>query len=111
MTMTDLQDQDSLAAPLQGFDALQSFIRAFLIDDCQHSFGPSERQPIVALLNCGADVNARNLLRPFGIFSCEVKVEGASLKGYRMKDFQDAWERYAGPPATARDRAISVAGS
>jgi hypothetical protein len=50
-----------------------------------------------------------NLLRPFGIFSCEVTVDGASLKGYRMKDFQDAWDRYAGPPATARDRENSVA--
>jgi hypothetical protein len=50
-----------------------------------------------------------NLLRPFGIFSCDIKVEGASLRGYRMKDFQDAWERYAGPVATSRDREISVA--
>src|SRR5205807_4001893 len=29
------------------------FPMTFLIDDCHHSFGPSERQPIVALLNCG----------------------------------------------------------
>ena len=35
------------------------FPMTFLIDDCHHSFGPSERQPIVALLNCGADANAR----------------------------------------------------
>ncbi len=50
-----------------------------------------------------------NLLRPFGIFSCDVKVDGASLKGYRLQDFQDAWERYAGPVATRRDRENSVA--
>ena len=50
-----------------------------------------------------------NLLRPFGIFSRDIKVDGESLKGYRMKDFQDAWERYAGPVATARDCENSVA--
>jgi hypothetical protein len=36
------------------------------------------------------------LLRPFCIFSQDIKVDGESLKGYRSKDFQDAWERYAG---------------
>ena len=50
-----------------------------------------------------------NLLRPFGIFSCEIKLDGASLKGYRMSDFQDAWDRYAGPAATGRDLENSVA--
>jgi hypothetical protein len=50
-----------------------------------------------------------NLLRPFGIFSCDIKVDGATLKGYRLQDFQDAWERYAGPVATGRGRENSVA--
>ena len=50
-----------------------------------------------------------NLLRPFGIFSRDIKVDGAALKGYRLRDFQDAWERYAGPVATGRDHQISVA--
>ena len=50
-----------------------------------------------------------NLLRPFGIFSRDIKVDGASLKGYRLQDFQDAWERYAGPVATSRERENSVA--
>jgi putative DNA primase/helicase len=44
-----------------------------------------------------------NLLRPFGIFSSDMKVEGDSVKGYRFENFQDAWERYAGPVATGRD--------
>lgn len=39
------------------------------------------------------------LLRPFGIFSQPMKLQGASLKGYYRQDFQDAWERYAGPVA------------
>ena len=34
---------------------------------------------------------------------------GASLKGYRLQDFQDAWECYAGPVATSRERENSVA--
>jgi hypothetical protein len=29
---------------------------AIFLDDCQHTFGPSERQPLLALLNCGADL-------------------------------------------------------
>lgn len=43
-----------------------------------------------------------NLLRPFGISSRDLNVEGESLKGYRSSEFQDAWERYAG--LTAGDR-------
>jgi hypothetical protein len=38
-------------------------------------------------------------------------VDGASLKGYRLQDFQDAWERYAGPVATGRERENLVAAS
>ena len=34
---------------------------------------------------------------------------GASLKGYRLQDFQDALARYAGPLATTRDRENSLA--
>jgi hypothetical protein len=29
--------------------------------------------------------------------TCDIKVDGTSLKDYRLQDFQDAWERYAGP--------------
>jgi hypothetical protein len=46
--------------------------------------------------------NLSGLLRPFGIFSEDMKVNGDSLKGYRSKDFHDAWERYAGPVAEGR---------
>lgn len=31
----------------------------FLIDDYQHSFGPSDRQALVAILNCGLDLVSR----------------------------------------------------
>lgn len=47
-------------------------------------------------------VRLGTLLRPFGIFSQDIKVDGQSLKGYRSRDFQDAWERYAGPVADGR---------
>lgn len=30
-----------------------------LLDDCHHSFGPSERQPVVALLNSGSEITSR----------------------------------------------------
>lgn len=36
------------------------------------------------------------LLRPFHIFSEDVRFGEDVLKGYKFKDFQDAWERYAG---------------
>jgi hypothetical protein len=42
-----------------------------------------------------------SVLHPFGISNCDTRIGGASLKGYRMKDFQDAWDRYAG---SGRDR-------
>jgi len=35
-----------------------------------------------------------SLLRPFGISSNTLHREGAEFKGYRVQDFQDAWERY-----------------
>jgi Protein of unknown function (DUF3631) len=40
-----------------------------------------------------------SLLRPFGIFSSDLRFGENVLKGYRFKDFQDAWERYAGSVA------------
>lgn len=36
-----------------------------------------------------------SLLHPLGIFSRDIRVGEDSLKGYRLQDFQDAWERYA----------------
>jgi hypothetical protein len=51
-----------------------------------------------------------SLLHPFGISNRDRRIGGASLKGYRMKDFQDASDRYAGssrdrsrPPKLGRD--------
>jgi hypothetical protein len=35
------------------------------------------------------------LLRPYGVRSRDVKLEGASRKGYRREDLHDAWQRYA----------------
>src|SRR5579864_7420816 len=33
------------------------FESTLFLDDCQHTFGPAERQPLLALLNSGCDVN------------------------------------------------------
>src|SRR5215470_3042670 len=35
-----------------------------LLDDCHHSFGPSERQPLIALLNTGSQKTGRYILGP-----------------------------------------------
>jgi Protein of unknown function (DUF3631) len=50
-------------------------------------------------------------LRPFGILSTDLKFGEEWLKGYRRKDFLDAWERYAGPAAeySAMDRLSATA--
>jgi hypothetical protein len=38
-----------------------------------------------------------NKLRPFGISSTKVKIDGVALRGYRREDFGDAWARYLPP--------------
>jgi len=35
-----------------------------LLDDCHHTFGPSERQPLIALLNTGSQKTGRYILGP-----------------------------------------------
>jgi putative DNA primase/helicase len=40
-----------------------------------------------------------SLLHPLGISSRDIRVGEDSLKGYRLQDLQDAWERYVGPVA------------
>jgi hypothetical protein len=37
------------------------------------------------------------LLRPYGVRSSPVHVGSNSFRGYRFKDFQDAWDRYVPP--------------
>jgi hypothetical protein len=148
--MYNLHNQDPPATPLQGFDAIESFIRAFLLcDDHQRTiltlwiantwcFSRFHTIPYLDVRSpepqCGKSV----CLQLLELLACEPalvtaaapstllgrllekrslselkknKVDGTSLKGYRLQDFQDAWERYAGPLATARDRENSVAGS
>ena len=35
------------------------------------------------------------MLRPYGIFSCSLRVsDGATQKGYKAEFFTEAWERY-----------------
>jgi len=45
----------------------------------------------------GKAINPRklaSLLKPYGIKSQKIKVDGKSLQGYRRESFWDAWERY-----------------
>ena len=83
--MDNLNKQDSPATPRQGFDALGTG-------------GP------VACAN-----HPSNLLRPFGIFSCDIKVDGVSLKEYRLPDFQECVGNIMPVQSRPRDRENSVA--
>ena len=45
-----------------------------------------------------------SLLKPFGIRSKDLRIDGENRKGYEAADFQDAWERWLPPtlpPETA----------
>jgi putative DNA primase/helicase len=58
-----------------------------------------------ATFNSGKPIDARRLarlLKPFGIHSIDIRVEGAksSLKGYKRESFSDAWSRYIRDSAT-----------
>jgi hypothetical protein len=39
------------------------------------------------------------LLKPYGVHSRDVKLDGATRKGYRREDLHDAWQRYLSTPA------------
>jgi len=48
----------------------------------------------------GNPINSRklaSLLKPYGIKSTKVNIDGASLQGYRREDLWDAWQRYLPP--------------
>ncbi len=54
----------------------------------------------------GKAINARKmaeLLRPYGIKSRKVKIDGISLQGYRREDLWDAWQRWL--PAVESEKA------
>jgi hypothetical protein len=45
----------------------------------------------------GKPINSRQLaemLRPYGVSSLKVKINGRALQGYRRADLHDAWARY-----------------
>jgi hypothetical protein len=52
--------------------------------------------------NAITDRDLSRLLRPYGIRSKDVWVEGRSAKGYTADDLRDAWERYV-PSSTVRE--------
>ena len=50
----------------------------------------------------GSPLDSRGLarlLKPYGIASCSVRVNGTVKKGYRREDLNDAWQRYLAPPS------------
>jgi hypothetical protein len=50
----------------------------------------------------GRPLNARDLaalLRPFGVSSTDVKIDGESWKGYRREDLNEPWSRFLPPEA------------
>jgi hypothetical protein len=51
----------------------------------------------------GNPIDSRRLaaiLKPYGIKSCKVKIDGKSLQGYRREDLWDSWQRYLPPEDT-----------
>lgn len=49
----------------------------------------------------GRPMNARdmaNLLKPYGVRACDVKIAGSTRRGYRRENLHDPWTRYLPPP-------------
>jgi len=56
--------------------------------------------------NAIIDRDLSRLLRPYGIRSKDVWVEGRSAKGYTADDLRDAWERYVNPSTVRENREV-----
>lgn len=91
-----------------------------LLADLRTIFGDREAmatqgiiEALIAGENCGLDVDApwaefngkpinvrqlANMLRPYGVSSTKVKIDGRPLQGYRREDLWDAWRRYLPAP-------------
>jgi Protein of unknown function (DUF3631) len=52
------------------------------------------------------DRDLSRLMRPYGIRSRDVWVEGRSAKGYNADDLRDAWERYVHPSTVREHREV-----
>ena len=54
----------------------------------------------------------RERVRPYGVKSRQVKIDGGNQRGYRLEDFHDAWKHYvdtlASPTATAATAATKL---
>ena len=53
----------------------------------------------------GRPLNARDLaklLKPYGVRSVDVKVDGVTRKGYRREHLHDPWTRYLPPAARGK---------
>jgi len=60
----------------------------------------------------GKAINARKmaeLLRPYGIKSRKVKIDGISLQGYRREDLWDAWQRWLPPVESEKAEPVEPA--
>jgi hypothetical protein len=49
------------------------------------------------------------LLRPYGIKSRKVKIDGISLQGYRREDLWDAWQRWLPPVESEKAEPVEPA--
>src|SRR5437660_9740654 len=94
-SMDNLQNQNS---PLQGFEALESFISSFLLCD-------DHQLTILALWVA----NTWCFPPPHHSLSRHPQSGGSIAQGLSLARFQEAWERYAGPVAISRDHENSIA--
>ena len=93
-----------------------------LLDDLKKVFGDQDRLSTAYILDLltsehsgldddspwsdlyGKPIDSRKLarlLRPFGVKSTKVKIDGISLQGYRRDQLADSWKRWLPPPTPA----------
>ena len=102
------------AIVLTAEDDTDTTLGARLLADLRDVFGDADRLHGEMILNAlhkiseapwgdyfGRPVNARDLaklLKPYGVASVDVKIEGVTKRGYRRDHLHDPWTRYL-PPA------------
>jgi hypothetical protein len=95
-----------------------------LLADLRTIFGDTDRMASSAILDAlhkldgspwanwyGRLLNTNdlaNMLRPYGVHSVDVKVDGKALKGYRRDHLYDAWMRYLQPEDTKTDETTAT---
>ncbi|HEX9520415.1 MAG TPA: DUF3631 domain-containing protein [Streptosporangiaceae bacterium] len=67
------------------------------LDEAPWDDYPVKGRPSGRAMNAG---NLAELLRPYKVKSCDVKLEGVNRKGYRRDHLHDPWTRYLPEPRT-----------